>query len=279
MRVRGGAVALVFAAVLSSSCQGDGTGATLAAGAAPSTAPSAAPSTAAAPAEAAPSTAAPQPSTTAAAPTTKATTPTTAALAPAPAALPPAAATANPVPRRVHVQAWTPFATVGGVTLRPPSNRVEGIGYHESNLDGARQLESLPTSAPWVVLEGRNRDTGGRGAADVVVDPDVEIRAPVSGKVLYAGTYVLYCKYSDDFLVIEPDDHPGWEVKLLHIDGVVPRPGQRVTAGQTVVAPRATRLPFASQVEEGAATPAWPHVHIEVDDPNIPDRPTPGGGC
>jgi len=165
----------------------------------------------------------------------------------------------------------------GLATTRHPAGLYR-IGFHESTLDGAQQLESLPTSAPTLVLEGRARDTTARGAADVMVDPDAEIRAPVTGTVRYAGTYVLYCKYSDDFLIIEPDDHPGWEVKMLHIDGVRVRPGARVQAGITVVAPRATRLPFASQVEEGSYRPAWPHVHIEVDDPNVPDRPT-GPGC
>jgi hypothetical protein len=181
-------------------------------------------------------------------------------------------------PRPVTQQAYTPFATAGGVVLRHPANRVERIGFHESNLDGAQQLATLSTSAPTLVMEGRARDTTARGAADVMVDPDAEIRAPVTGTVRYAGTYVLYCKYSDDFLVIEPDDHPGWEVKMLHIDGVQVRPGNRVEAGVTVVAPRATRLPFESQVEEGSYRPAWPHVHIEIDDPNVPDRPT-GPGC
>ncbi len=181
-------------------------------------------------------------------------------------------------PRPVTEQAYTPFATAGGVVLRHPAARVERIGFHESNLDGAQQLQSLPTSAPSLVLEGRARDTTARGAADVMVDPDAEIRAPVTGTVLAAGTYVLYCRHSDDYLIIEPDDHPGWEVKLLHIDGVRVRPGARVQAGVTVVAPRATRLPFESQVEEGSYRPAWPHVHIEIDDPNVPDRPT-GPGC
>ena len=181
-------------------------------------------------------------------------------------------------PRPVTQQAYTPFATAGGITLRHPAARVERIGFHESTLDGAQQLESLSTSAPWLVMDARARDTTTRGAADVMVDPDAEIRAPVSGRVKYAATYVLYCKYSDDFLIIEPDDHPGWEVKLLHIDGVQVRPGNRVIAGVTVVAPRATRLPFESQVEEGSYRPAWPHVHIEIDDPNVPDRPT-GPGC
>ena len=221
---------------------------------------------------AAPATSSTRPPATAA-PTTAAPG-TTAAVAVAAAPAPGPAAT-----RKVFEQAYTPFATVGGVVLRHPASRVELIGYHESNLDGARDLEPLPTSAPHTILEGRARDTGARTAADIIVDPDAEIRAPVTGTVLYSGTYVLYCKYSDDFLVIEPDDHPGWEVKVLHIDGVRVRPGNRVTAAQTVIAPRATRLPFASQVEEGAATPPWPHVHVEVDDPTIPDRPTPGGGC
>jgi len=178
----------------------------------------------------------------------------------------------------VTQQNYTPFATAGGVVLRHPANRVERIGFHESTLDGAQQLESLSTSAPTLVLDARARDTVSRGAADVMVDPDAEIRAPVTGTVRYAGTYVLYCKYSDDFLIIEPDSHPGWEVKMLHIDGVKVGPGNRVEAGVTVVAPHATRLPFESQVEETSFRPAWPHVHIEIDDPNVPDRPT-GPGC
>jgi hypothetical protein len=194
--------------------------------------------------------------------------------------IPPSTVTTTPAvsSRPVTEQAYTPFAAAGGVVLRHPAARVERIGFHESTLDGAQQLQTLPTSAPTLVLEGRARDTTARGAADVMVDPDAEIRAPVTGTVRYAGTYVLYCKYSDDFLVIEPDDHPGWEVKMLHIDGVRVRPGARVQAGVTVVAPRATRLPFESQVEEGSYRPAWPHVHIEIDDPNVPDRPT-GPGC
>ena len=213
-----------------------------------------------------------QPTTTTS--TTAKSTTTTSTVAKPPIAATPTTVTARPVTE----QAYTPFASAGGVVLRHPAARVERIGYHESTLDGAQQLQPLPTSAPALVLEGRDRDTTARGAADVMVDPDAEIRAPVTGTVRFAGTYVLYCKYSDDYLVIEPDDHPGWEVKMLHIDGVRVGPGARVEAGVTVVAPRATRLPFESQVEEGSYRPAWPHVHIEINDPSVPDRPT-GRGC
>ncbi|MGI8806494.1 MAG: M23 family metallopeptidase [Acidimicrobiales bacterium] len=208
--------------------------------------------------------------------TTTSTTTTSTTTTTTPATTRPVTPTATPRP--VTQQAYTPFATAGGVVLRHPAARVERVGFHESTLDGAQQLQALPTSAPTLILGARARDTTARGAADVMVDPEAEIRAPVTGTVRYAGTYVLYCNYSDDFLVIEPDDHPGWEVKMLHIDGVQVRPGARVQAGVTVVAPRATRLPFVSQVEEGSYRPAWPHVHIEIDDPTVPDRPT-GPGC
>jgi hypothetical protein len=199
----------------------------------------------------------------------------------APTTVPPTTTTTVPPPpvRSVTEQAWTPFATVGGVTLHHPSRRVERVGFHQSNHEGARQLSILPTAVAPETLETRERLTSARTAADVVSDPNVEIRAPVTGRVKRAGTYVLYCKHSDDYLVIEPDDHPGWEVKLLHIDGVRVRAGDRVTARQTVVAPRPTKLPFESQVDELSDGKPWPHVHIEVVDPSIPNKPSPGSGC
>ena len=185
-----------------------------------------------------------------------------------------------PPVRSVTETAWAPFATAPGLTLVHPAARVERIGFHESNHEGARPLEPSTTAAGAVTLEARERGTGARTAADVVVDPAAEIRAPVTGRVKRAGTYVLYCKHSDDYVVIAPDDRPGWEVKILHIDGVRVRAGDRVVAGRTVLAPRATQLPFESQVDElRTVDPAWPHVHIEVVDPTIPNRPSPGGGC
>ncbi len=178
--------------------------------------------------------------------------------------------------RAVIEEAFTPFASVGGVVLLHPSSRVEHVGFHQSNNDGARALTVLRTAAAPVTLEDRERDTGGQTAADVVVDPDREIRSPVTGRVKRSGGYVLYCKYRDDYVVIEPDAHPGWEVKVLHIDGVRVRAGNRVVAGTTVIAPAAAHLPFSSQVDEvRTADPAWPHDYIEVVDPTIPDRPGP----
>jgi hypothetical protein len=209
------------------------------------------------------------------------TSPAVGAAAPAvPTSAPATTATTRPRIRAVRQSGFSPYATVGGVTLSHPAARVERVAFHESNHDGARQQEPLPTAIAPVTVESRERLTGGRTAADIVVDPAGEIRAPVTGRVKRAGGYILYCKHADDFVVIEPDAHPGWEVKILHIDGEQVSAGQRVTAGLTVIAPRPTPLPFASQVDElRTADPAWPHVHVEVVDPSIPDRPTPGGGC
>ena len=194
----------------------------------------------------------------------------------------PTTTTAPPPPPRVvsdQPVPTTPFAMVENITLFHPSARVERVGFHESNHDGARQLEALPTTVAPLTMEARERGTANQSAADVVVDPDVEIRSPVTGTVKRGGGYTLYCKYRDDFVVIAPDARPAWEVKVLHIDGLRVRAGQRVVAGETVLAPRPTRLAFESQVDEFTADPAWPHVHIEVVDPSIKDRPSPGGGC
>jgi hypothetical protein len=204
-------------------------------------------------------------------------TPTTTASTTAPA--PTTTTTAAPV-RSVTDQAWAPLATTAGITLNHPAARVERVGFHQSNHEGAQPLTALPTAAAPFTLEARERLTNGQTAADVVIDPTVEVRAPVTGRVKRAGTYTLYCRHSDDYVVIAPDAKPAWEVKMLHIDGVRVRSGDRVEAGVTVIAPRATQLPFESQVDElRTVDPAWPHVHIEVVDPSIRNIPSPGGGC
>ena len=46
----------------------------------------------------------------------------------------------------------------------------------------------------------------------------------------------------------------------------------------TPLADHAHVLPFASQVDEWTAEPSWPHTHVEVVDPSIPNQPNPGSG-
>src|SRR4051794_5246747 len=147
-------------------------------------------------------------------------------------------ATTVPVPvavpgRHVSEQPWAPFAVGGDVTLHYPSSRVEHVGFHQSNDEGSRHLDALP-GVDATALEDRGRETDRQGSADVVVDPDSEIRAPVSGTVISSGSYVLYCDMYDYFINIEPDEHPGWKVRMLHLTDLDVAEGDRVEAGVTV---------------------------------------------
>ncbi len=186
------------------------------------------------------------------------------------------------VPRRYTETGFGPYATVGSgssqVTLHHPANRVERIGFHESGHDGSQQQNALPTDAVVMTMETRNRGNQSRSAADIAVHPTDIIRAPVTGTVLRAGTYTLYCRHTDHFLVIEPDSRPGYQVKVLHFEGLSVAKGDRVVAGKTQVGTHVRKLPFESQIDKSTADPSNGHIHIEVVDPSIPDRPS-GGGC
>jgi hypothetical protein len=165
------------------------------------------------------------------------------------------------------------------VTLHYPSRRVERIGFHQSNDEGARGITPAPSPVPAITMESRGRLTDPNSSADIVVDPASDIRSPVSGTVLSTGSYELYCGLFDYFINIEPDQHPGWKVRIIHMTGMNVVAGQRLQAGVTVIAPGARQLPFVSQVDElRGADPAWPHVHVEVADPSIPNVSNPGSG-
>ncbi len=168
------------------------------------------------------------------------------------------------------------YATVGPIVLRLPAADVQLVGFHESNHDGAQQQDVATSGVPTLTLPSRNRGTPSRSAADVVAAPDAAVLAPVTGTVLRAGTYVLYCDHTDHYVVIEPDARPGWEVNVLHFVGLRVAAGDRVVAGSTVVGDHPRVLPFRSQVDF-YTDPVWPHLHVEVVDPSIPDRP--GGPC
>ncbi|MEA3076164.1 MAG: hypothetical protein QOF60_1072, partial [Actinomycetota bacterium] len=67
--------------------------------------------------------------------------------------------------------AWSPFASVGGVLLVHPAAQVERVGFHQSNHEGAQELDVATTAVSPTTLETRGRLTGDRTAADVVVEP------------------------------------------------------------------------------------------------------------
>jgi hypothetical protein len=180
--------------------------------------------------------------------------------------------------RIVDTQDHTVFARTANLSLLHPARNVERIGFHESSHDGAQEMTIVDSTIAWIVMDTRDRGNGSRTAADIVVDPADPIVAPITGTVIRSGPYTLYCEHADNFVVIEPDDQPGWEVKMFHILNLTISTGDKVVAGETQVAQGARLLPFDSQVDSYTAEPAWGHVHIEVVDPSIPDRKS-GGGC
>ncbi len=170
------------------------------------------------------------------------------------------------------------LATVAGLTIMAPSDVIERAGFHQSTHPGALAMESAqPLPVRLTTMGSRGRGTVATGAVDIVSEPGTPITAPISGTVARAGSYTLYCRYRDGFVVINPDGRPDLEVKLLHIQQVAVSAGDRVEAGD-VVAAHATAFPFRSQIDDLTAEPSWPHVHIEVVDPSIPRKPS-SGSC
>ena len=186
--------------------------------------------------------------------------------------------TKAPVPLEYHQVDHGVFAVAGDLELRMPVTRYETVGFHESGHDGAFQLE-VRNISDWMTLASRGRGTGSRTAADIVVPVGEAVLSPVDGTVIRAGTYTLYCVHTDNFVVIEPTGRPGWEVKVFHFEGLAVGVGDTVFAASTRLGSGGKVLPFESQVDEFTAEPSNPHVHVEVIDTSIPDRPSSGGGC
>lgn len=212
---------------------------------------------------------------------------------PAPTATAEPTATPEPKPEPTEVAAppsagsarivtATGYATLGQASAIPlalPVGRIEIIGFHQAGHPGAAAINAAGTGVDMVTMDSRGRGTHERSAADIVVPPGEIVVAPATGTVIAANDYVLYCKHDDALVYIEPDGWPGWVVKVFHVEGELPAVGARVVAGVTKIADSARMLPFESQVDKLTGEPSWPHVHIEVIDPNVPDTRPPGPGC
>ena len=196
----------------------------------------------------------------------------------------------TPTARTFHsidVSTGAPLAELNGLsgfgpydlTVAAPASIIELAGFHQSTHPGALAMDPVSSpAAPTFTMESRNRDTHRRGAIDIAVHPLVPISAPVEGRVARAGNYVLYCRYRDGYVVINPVGRPELEVKILHITDVTVSAGDWVSVGDQIAA-RATPFPFRSQIDKSTAEPSWPHVHIETVDPSIPRKSSSGGGC
>lgn len=159
------------------------------------------------------------------------------------------------------------LGTVRDVELVSPSPLALLAGFHQATGGGTEPLTPAEAGAddptPVDVLASRGRGTHPTSAVDIAVPEDEPVLATVDGEVRAVSTYQLYGTTSDLIVVIVPDDAPEIEVNVLHLEDAQVEAGDRVVAGETVIASRARVLPFPSQVD-GVIGEKLPHVHIEV---------------
>jgi murein DD-endopeptidase MepM/ murein hydrolase activator NlpD len=183
-----------------------------------------------------------------------------------------------------------PFATVPelGLTLYlyAPYKNIRGIGYHESSHNRAYSLTpvgrclandnawdlnvSLDSQAQlptYYIMESRGEYAYGTTVADIAMDPDTPVKAPISGTVLKIETKVIYDEYEDLQIEVVPDGLPNVRVAFLHIDKIKVKAGDKLKQGKTVMGiPRDWRPYFASELDD-YVKPPMPHVHVQVNTP------------
>jgi hypothetical protein len=125
-----------------------------------------------------------------------------------------------------------------------------------------------PNGDPYFWIEdGRGRGTYSTTAVDVGALAGCEAHAPVTGTVIEAKGYLLYGAYPDNRVKITPDGQPDLVVAVLHLGSTRVSPGDRVTAGVTVVGTvndlsRYFRSDLAAYNGEDGN-----HVHVQINRP------------
>jgi murein DD-endopeptidase MepM/ murein hydrolase activator NlpD len=157
------------------------------------------------------------------------------------------------------------------------------IGFHEASTATGREMRPLGEliandnstrftppfeirdgAQPYLVLASRGRSAGPTTAVDVVARPDAPVVAPITGQVTDIRSYALYGSYPDHRIEIRSTVDPSLRVVMVHLTDVTVAVGDRVIAGTSVVAERATLFPFSSQIDRETEPDRFPHVHVEV---------------
>lgn len=183
------------------------------------------------------------------------------------------------------------MAEAAGVPLVIPAAETALVGFHESLNPGAVTLapttpleadlgagavpeadrpvdpvraEEAPTA---MVLPTRNRPATATSAIDIAVPEGEPVHAPLSGEVVAVSPYFLYGQHPDVRIDVVPEGRPDLRVIVIHVADVAVSVGDRLVAGETVLAATAATFPFESQIDrftEATHGRATPHVHIEV---------------
>ena len=206
-----------------------------------------------------------------------------------------AAAEAPPPPgveTVANTRASTPlppvFAEHGGVSLVLPDPDALLVGFHEASYPTAMTFTPVgdeiandnrtkftapptdPAGPEYVVEASRGRPQDATSAVDVVLRKDEPVHAIVDGVVTDVRPYRLYGKYPDTRIEIQPDARPDLRVVMIHVVGIHVATGDRVRAGETLLADHANVFPFSSQIDNYFDHSQPPHVHIEIKSADAP---------
>ncbi|HVM14794.1 MAG TPA: hypothetical protein VM287_10765 [Egibacteraceae bacterium] len=171
------------------------------------------------------------------------------------------------------------FATAAGVPLVTPSDQTRVVGFHQAGSGAALPLEpqgtpftnrNVPRYTPlppsegpdYAVMANRRRSTHPASAVDVAVPHNVTLTSPVSGTVDTVTPYLLYGRHPDLIITVVPEGRPELRLVIIHVNGALVAPGQRLVAGETPIARTAMPFPFSSQIDEWAGQ--GPHMHLEM---------------
>ena len=172
-----------------------------------------------------------------------------------------------------------PFAKTAGLPLLPLADKVVRYTYHESMFPEALSLRPrgrakfvghpnfrAPKRTPgpkYFVLPSRGRGTGSTTATDVVLRKGTKVASPVSGKVVATTDYRLYCSRPDTRIILRPQGRPDLRVVIFHVDRPRVKRGDKVVAGDTVLA-RVRHFANSRAQYDDFVPGNHPHIHLEV---------------
>lgn len=180
------------------------------------------------------------------------------------------------------------FARLGNLSLFLLADypQLIGIGFHQASNPAAFPLEpvepylkdrseaatiaALPNQKEPLlfVMASRGRGHAPTTAADIAFKPGTVFKSPVDGVVTRSEPYVLYGRYQDWRVDIEPAGHPELRVVMIHLDGVGLKVGDKVKARKTPIGmPRALSAIINPQINRYINT-GCEHVHFQIVPPS-----------
>jgi len=188
--------------------------------------------------------------------------------------------------------------------IRP--EEVTLLAFHQASGDKALSMDSLvpdadmsqfsedatdtdapsqDTYAPSAIWNGEalrmwrsNRTGAPDTAADIGAAPDTQVVAPVSGTVITVRGYLLYDKYEDYEIHIQPHGWPEVDLILIHVTEPSVAAGDEVLAGVTPIA-KVRLLSDRIHVQLADYTDGGgDHVHLQLNEVEVTGKLTDVGG-